>query len=313
MGEEIRVGLIGGGSFAGERARAFSEIEGCRVTRVWSRSGEKRERLAGKIGCVAVDRWEAVAESEDVDAIVVSTCHVHHYAQARAALSASKHALVETPLAMTSAEAQDLADRAREKGVVLHHGAKWRYHDDHHIDVENVQRVGELLHGMTVACWDYGPERKWYGDRALSGGSFALMPYHVLIFVEAFGPVDWATGWETVRDELDVASITMGFRAGGTVAFAYGVGRGIAEINESCFLGTEGAVITSQGGPVVLMEGERRTELPQKRPLDVVLAECRAFAQEVRGERDHLAFLDDDLESLRVVDLAREDALGRRE
>ena len=97
---------------------------------------------------------------------------------------------------MTGDEGRELAECARQKGVVLHHGAKGRYHDDHHIDVENVQRVGELLHGVTVTCWDYGPERKWYGDRALSGGSFALMPYHVLIFIEAFGSAEWATGWE---------------------------------------------------------------------------------------------------------------------
>ena len=313
MGDQIRVGLIGAGSFANERARAFSEIEGCRVTRVWSRSAGKRERLSEKFGVAAADEWETVAAGQDVDAVVVSTCHVHHYAQALAALSRSKHVLVETPLAMTADEAQELAESARDKRVVLHHGAKWRYHDDHDMDVGNLQRAGSLLHGMVFSCWDYGPERNWYGDRELSGGTFALVPYHVLLYVEAFGSIAWATGWETVRRGLDVASITMGFRAGGTITLTYGVGRGIADVHESRVLGTKGAIVSSSGGPTVLVEGQRRTELPQKRTLDVVLAECRAFVEEIRGRRDHRSFLEHDIEALRAVDLAREDALGRKE
>ena len=308
MAETIRIGVIGAGSFGTERARAFSEVDDCRVTMGWSRSAEKREVFAERFGCRCVEEWEELARSDEVDAVVVATCHSLHYGQAHAALSAGKHALVETPLALSHEDGKSLAELAKEKGVILHHGAKWRYHPDHHVDLDNLKLVGNLLWGSRLATFDYGAHRGWYGARMLSEGPFALVPYQILIYLEAFGPFRWAKGWEETRGALELATITIGFEGGGTMTVGYGTGLGIPEANEQVILGTKGTIVSPTGGPGVFSGSRRRIDLPTKRELDVVFTECRAFAEEIRGERDHEAHLARDLESLRALDEARRDA-----
>lgn len=57
--------------------------------------------------------------TDEIDLVVVSTPNVLHYPMARQAILAGKHVLVEKPIAETAAEAQELVDLAKERGVVL--------------------------------------------------------------------------------------------------------------------------------------------------------------------------------------------------
>ena len=63
----------------------------------------------------------------NVDAIVIAAPATHHCALAIEAIDSGRHLLVEKPLAVTSAEAKALTDRARNKGVFLQVGHQERY------------------------------------------------------------------------------------------------------------------------------------------------------------------------------------------
>jgi len=55
----------------------------------------------------------------DVQLVYIATPPFLHYAQARDALRAGKHVIVEKPLAVTMEQADELVSIAQEKGLLL--------------------------------------------------------------------------------------------------------------------------------------------------------------------------------------------------
>jgi predicted dehydrogenase len=62
-----------------------------------------------------------VFDDREVEAVVIATPAATHYALARAALSAGKHVLVEKPLAMSTAEADELVAAAARRTLMVGH------------------------------------------------------------------------------------------------------------------------------------------------------------------------------------------------
>jgi predicted dehydrogenase len=77
-------------------------------------------------------------EDDSVDAVVIATPTSTHYPLVRQALENGKHVLVEKPITTSSAEGDELAALAEERGLVLVVGHVFVYN-------QGVQRVKELL------------------------------------------------------------------------------------------------------------------------------------------------------------------------
>jgi predicted dehydrogenase len=275
-----------------------------RVVLGWSRSADSRQRWAAEFGVPSAPSWDACCASEDVDAVLVCTPHSEHYAQAKMALLAGKHVLVETPLALRYHEARELAELASESCLVLHHGAKWRYHPEQEQYIANLRRVGRLLVGADQWTWDYGSERGWYDHPQLTGGARSFLSYTLVDWLEAYGEVAAVVGSEVAVAGWESASLLLTFAAGGNLAVGYAVGRGLPDMNQRYVIGRTGAIQTTPQGVIWMADGASG-------PLgrtggDVVLAECQAFLDEMRGRRDPAAHLARDLRAQQLV----EEALG---
>ncbi len=304
--QDITIGMIGAGNWAIGRAQRFNSIEGCRVVLGWSRSESSRERFGSEIGVPAVEDWHAVCDSEQVDAVVVCTPHIFHFEQARAALAAGKHVLVETPLCLDYSEALELVEVAEGRDLVIHHGAKWRYHPDHPQELEHLRSAGRLVYAEQTSTFEGGPQRPWYRDFSLSGGAFSFLPYAAVDFFQAFGEVREVDGKHVRIDRLDIATMWVVFADGGQAKLTYGTGEGIPSLDAGLVIGAEGVVRWGTDLPKQLAKGEEVIELPERRDLDVVLAENEAFVDEIRGARDFRPDLELDLRILRAVSEARE-------
>jgi len=302
---EIRFGIVGAGNWAIGRARHFAGIARCRVTLGWSRSAVSRERFSRETGAPAADTWQAVCDSPEVDAVLVATPHIFHYAQAQAALLAGKHVMVETPLCLHYHEARELADIAERQGLAVHHATKQRYHPDHAREIADLRRAGAMVYAEATACYDGGPARPWYRDFALSGGGFALMPYNAVNFFEAFGAAAAVEGRHAQTPERDVATMCVQFAGGGQAVFTYGTGADIPDVDRGLIIGSEGIIEWRTGGPKTLTQGDETCEFSPLRPVDLVDYECRMFVDEIRGDRDFRPDLANDLRILEAVSEAR--------
>ena len=123
----VRVASVGLGWWGGQLAQAARRSGRAEVTACFARSEHAREEFAKAHGCRPVESFEDLLADDSVQALVLATPHSTHLDQIRAAAQAGKHVLVEKPLTVSYAEAEEAARAARAAGVVLqvgHHRRK---------------------------------------------------------------------------------------------------------------------------------------------------------------------------------------------
>ena len=115
----LRLCMIGYGAIARVHAEIM-KAEGVVLHTVVGRLPEETARFAEEFGFRhhTTDLDDALAQ-DDVDAVIVASPNALHYDQARRALLAGKHVLVEIPLAMSYAEGAELVDLAERQQRLL--------------------------------------------------------------------------------------------------------------------------------------------------------------------------------------------------
>ncbi|MFH1571931.1 MAG: Gfo/Idh/MocA family oxidoreductase [Gemmatimonadota bacterium] len=136
----VGIGVVGAGYWGPNLIRNFAGAPGGRLAAVCDRD-EKRLASVGKgyPGVRLCTRLEELLGDPQVDAVAVATPAGTHYELARAALAAGKGAFVEKPLAMTSAQCQELVELAAARGCTLMVGHTFEYN-------AAVEYVEQLIH-----------------------------------------------------------------------------------------------------------------------------------------------------------------------
>lgn len=87
---------------------------------LYVRKEEKRRELCEKYQVpVAYDSYEKLLADASIDVLYLPVPNHLHYSFAKQALDAGKHVILEKPFTVTYAEAKELADLARAKGLIL--------------------------------------------------------------------------------------------------------------------------------------------------------------------------------------------------
>src|SRR4051812_47546133 len=122
MADRIRLGFVGANVRASWATRAHfpalmasPDIEMTAVCTTRPESAEEaREAFGAKL---AFHDYREMVASPEIDAVAVVVRVPSHYGPTKAALEAGKHVYTEWPLGRTTAEAEELADLARSRGV----------------------------------------------------------------------------------------------------------------------------------------------------------------------------------------------------
>lgn len=124
-GDPIRVGVVGAGVFGGYHAQKFVTLAGAKFVGVHDLDLGAAEALCERVGAGAgfADLDELI---DACDAVVIATPASTHAELTRKVLKASRHALVEKPLALSGVEARELAALAVESGLILQVGHQER-------------------------------------------------------------------------------------------------------------------------------------------------------------------------------------------
>lgn len=113
----MKVGLIGFGGWGKNLAKTLYELGA--LGGVAELRPEARAEISALYPDVPIYPDHRALLDADLQAVAIATPAVTHYALVKEALVAGKHVFVEKPLAMTSAEAEELVALARERGRVL--------------------------------------------------------------------------------------------------------------------------------------------------------------------------------------------------
>lgn len=119
--KRIRYGLVGCGRIAANHLKAACACEGIEVAALCDLAPSKGEDLAEKFSLhpVVYRDYEKMLEQEHLDLVAVATDSGSHGTIAAACLWAGCSTLVEKPIALSIAEAENLLSLASKKGLVL--------------------------------------------------------------------------------------------------------------------------------------------------------------------------------------------------
>lgn len=114
---------------------------------------------------------------DEIDAVYIASPVFCHKKQTMMAADAGKHILLEKPVGLTSAEAEEISRYCAEKGVKLGVGFVMRFHEFHRQMKKIIAdgRLGEVVSARAqLSCWYPEMDGAWRQNPSLSGGG-ALM------------------------------------------------------------------------------------------------------------------------------------------
>ena len=143
--KEIRLGTIGSGVIVHSILDNVKRTQGIELEAVYSRSQEKGDKLAAEYGCSKVyTDMDAFLADENVNLVYIATPNLLHYEQAKKALLAGKHVLLEKPFTTKAEHARELAQIAKEKHLFLVEAAPTGFLPNFAILKEQLPKVGKI-------------------------------------------------------------------------------------------------------------------------------------------------------------------------
>ncbi len=121
----LRIGLIGSGFMGKAHVHGFASAEKAfdlpyrlELHSVADASDDLAARAADEFGFARhTGNWRELIADPDIDVIDITAPNALHHEMALAAIAAGKHVYCEKPLAPTAAEAREMTEAARAKGV----------------------------------------------------------------------------------------------------------------------------------------------------------------------------------------------------
>ncbi|MDA0364348.1 MAG: Gfo/Idh/MocA family oxidoreductase [Chloroflexi bacterium] len=194
MAAPIRVGIVGatvtpGGSGWGANAHvpALGALPDYELTAVCTAHDETARASAQQFGArLAFHDIDEMAAHPDVDLVAVSVRVPLHHQLVMAALRAGKDVFCEWPLGATVAEAEEMANLARERGLRTFVGLQARSDPSIRYARDLVAQgyVGEVLTAnlsvISQAVLERGPGRSWQRERANGANPLTIPGGHAM-------------------------------------------------------------------------------------------------------------------------------------
>ena len=180
----LRIAFTGTGHISRIHAQAAQAQDDMELVAVVNHRPESRAEFAAKFGIRRqYDDVTNLLEDGDVDALVVSTPNYLHAPQTIAALNAGVHVMVEKPMSMNAAEAQQMLAASRASGAKLMVAHCWRFDEEvqwlkRHIDDGGLGKILRTRgYGVHV---NWGPSSWFVEARYAGGGALADMGIHAI-------------------------------------------------------------------------------------------------------------------------------------
>jgi predicted dehydrogenase len=252
----IAWGVIGCGGIANRRTipEGISPSPKCRLAAVMDRDAARAAEVAARYGAGRhFTRMEDLLAVPEIQAVYIATPNCFHKEQVIAAARAGKHVLVEKPVALTLADAQDMVAECRHNNVRLMAGYMMRFHA-HHQKLKAIIAAGELgqvVYGRAqLTCWYPPISGAWRQDPEMSGGgAWTDLGSHCIDLLEMWlGPVARLTAFSRTLTHAypvdDSTTVLCEFASGaqGVVEVNFNVPDDAAQ-NSLEIRGTRGVVI----------------------------------------------------------------------
>jgi len=188
--KKVRWGVLGAGGIADRRTLPGMMLaENAELIAVMEIDADFAERLRAKYNAKrAYTSDEELLKDPEIDAVYIASPVVLHARQAKLAADNGKHILLEKPLAMTAAEAQEVVDYCKEKGVLCAAGFMMRYGAYVQAMKKAIaeDKIGQLVSSDAFfTCWYPDMPNAWRQQKKNSGGGSLMdMGVHCIDLIQ---------------------------------------------------------------------------------------------------------------------------------
>ncbi len=248
----LRVGLLGYGAIGNEHSAAVSNTDGLMLAAIADPDSGRRQVAAADApdAQMFADSHEML-ESGAIDLVIVSTPPNSHAQWAREALERNIHVVLEKPMALTTAQCDELIALAdqRDRTLVVYQNRRF---DPDFVTMRRLMNegtIGEAFHYESFVGGYRRPCDFWHSDVEVSGGAIFDWGSHFIdqILNVFDSPVAYVSGvnhkrhWDHVTN-ADHATVTITFDDGRQAVFT---NSDLAAARKPKFyvLGTTGAIV----------------------------------------------------------------------
>lgn len=162
-------GIIGCGGIADFHIEAIKGLSNVNLTAVSSRDKTKAATVGNRVQCDWSTDYRTLLQRPDIDIVAVTTSSGSHAEIGKDVLRAGKHLIVEKPMAMKTADAEELISLARERRLTLSVISQRRFESQHQTLKELVDKgsLGKLL--LVEATVPFFREQSYYDSAAWRG------------------------------------------------------------------------------------------------------------------------------------------------
>ncbi|HEY3741772.1 MAG TPA: Gfo/Idh/MocA family oxidoreductase [Bryobacteraceae bacterium] len=235
----MKIAVLGLGFMGSTHLKALRSIPEATLCAVFSNDERALEgdlsHIQGNLGgpgerfdFTAIKKYRdvgALLADPEIDAVDICLPTFLHAPVALQALRGGKHVLVEKPLALTGADADELLAEARRRNLVLMSAQVLRFFSQYRVLRDTLPALGHVRHAFfrrrcAAPVWS-----KWLHDKSKSGGGvFDLLIHDIDVALWLFGLPSRvsAIGSEDLERGIDLLTATLFYADGSTVTISGG-------------------------------------------------------------------------------------------
>jgi 1,5-anhydro-D-fructose reductase (1,5-anhydro-D-mannitol-forming) len=312
----MRWGLVGTRGLVDRGGlNAFREAENAELVAVLSSDPNRASEFGSEHGVeTATAEIDEFLAAPGLEAVWIASPTWRHHEQGKAAIEASKHVLLEKPLAIDVRAGWDLVETAKQAGVLLATGYQGRYVPGH----RNMKRLiaDGAIGDVTVARTYYGihrpgppPEWRQQRETARWGALSDVGTHHIDLLRMLLGEISEAVGYDERQqgfetDDAVAAALRLESGAVATLTISTNVWIQFTRVEVH---GTQGVLVAEntnpigQGNVVLLREGAVPEDVTGERP-NAWVAELEEVTRAASGEDVPYATGEDGARALEVME-----------
>lgn len=340
---KVRWGVIGCGGIADRRTiPGMMLANNAELVAVMDADKNAADRVKDKYGAkFATDDMNELLAIEEIDAVYIASPVFCHKEQVEAACKAGKHILLEKPIGLDIAEAEEIIKICEDAKVKLGVGFMMRFHAYHEKMKEVIAegKIGKLVSARAeFTCWYPTMDNCWRQDVSLSGGGAMMdMGIHCIDLLRYITGAEFTDVAGIIDNQVfqyngvEDAGYLIGKMDNGAVAYV-GANFNLPDEIAKCaleFYGTAGCLTAigtlsqEEGGSVELVCGDSSAEYDamQNRTMaepvklkvefgNMYTKEIEGFGKAVLGEGEIPVTAQDALRAQKVVEAVYKSSNG---
>ena len=309
--KKIGVAVIGIGFWGKNHARVFNELPNTELRAVCDINSDKAQSVSEKIGIKGYSNSGKMFRQEEIDAVSICTWTTNLAIEAKKALKAGKHVLVEKPMANSVRQAKRIINVAEKNELHLMVGFIERFNPGvQHVKSEiEMGKIGTLVSATArrVSQW---PER--IGDVGVVKDT-AIHDIDIMRYFFAKNPIAVYAKVGNLRHKKfeDYAQIMLTFDDGKT-AFIEANWLTPYKIRNLLVTGSESIIRLSYINQEITIETAGQSLTPRHEWKEPLKLELNHFANSIINNKEPLVTGIDGLEALKIAESALKSATKSR-